>query len=399
MNCKEKYDSMLRVQVLSLPNMVKEQVNNCFTDKKLRSFIEPEKAKHIERIFISGCGDSNPVGAVLLDKFKKISGIKDCYALDPMEFSRFIKREQFGNEGSSVSIAVSARGGSSRISEMLVKAKAAGSIPALITDGRKSKAVEKAEYSFFIDTPPMANAVPGLRSYFSCLIGFIAVGCSIGIARGQMTYEDALKIGDSIIDYIRKYSRIITEAWDDLAFDVALKWKDYKRFDFIGNGRAYYSGYFDSMKFYECSGTCCCYTDPENWIESNRYFAAPDTIGTLFIIHKNQSGYEAAKHAIEIACNVGRPVIVISDADKMEFVSNIIYFPLVSTRKEDDWLYSLIDYCPGALIASAHSMMSGRKKKYYKDADGKIKTENPEHMRFLDPTLKTQHNSKCEIHM
>ena len=393
----EKYDSMLRTQVLSLPGMVQEQVESCFNEQKLRSSLPVEQAKTAKRVFISGCGDSNPVGTVLLKTFKELSGIEDCFAMDPMEFSRYLKKEDFGQEGESLAIAVSARGGSARISEMLLKADACGGVPILITDGRKSKAAEKARYCYFLDAPPMANAVPGLRSYFSCLVGFLAAGCSIGLARESLTLGRVEGLAEQITRYVQSYDKLMEE-WDQKCFETAWDWREFKRFEFVGNASGVFSAYFSSMKFYESSGVCCRYVGVDDWVWAEQQGEEADKVGTMFLLHKSEPGYQKGME-MALSASKKRRIMVISDDNQLQSTPNVTFVPLIPPKDGAGWLVSLMDYCPASLVASAHCMMSGRKKKYYKDADGKIRTEDPTQMKFLNPELKTQHNSRCEIHL
>ena len=77
MNKKDYYNSVTD-QVRDLNNLASVQADLCFDLKTLSSALDAETAKNMQRVIITGCGDSYSAAGAMMPGFKQLSGLKKC---------------------------------------------------------------------------------------------------------------------------------------------------------------------------------------------------------------------------------------------------------------------------------------------------------------------------------
>ena len=117
---------------------------------------------------------------------------------------RFMKMEEVGTgePDSPLVIAISAGGGTARIREILKKANEMGAFTLLLTNKKESASAKEAKRVFFLNTPPMTEDFPGLRSYFAGLVGLIALACRMGEVRGILPPGSAQEFRNAVSGYV-----------------------------------------------------------------------------------------------------------------------------------------------------------------------------------------------------
>ncbi len=392
---KAKYNSPLRNQVFSLPHLVDTQLDRSFCKEKLQGVLSMSEIFDARKILVTGCGDSYAAASVMAPVLQKYCDVFGCQAVDTIEFNRFTPKEDIGigEPNSPLVLVVSAGGSTARIVETLEKAKRVGALPILVTNKAQSPAVSAAKRVFFQDTPPMENDFPGLRSYFASLLGLSAIALRMGHVRGVLPSTAEKEWREAISGYVRSYESIL-ETIDDQMFELAQTWKDFDRFDFIGDGPELYSALFGLEKFYECTGIRGVYDDTENWCHINFFIRNPQTVGTVVMADKNSPSFSRTVETIASAQRIGRPVLVITNADKSQFVEGVTVCTLPEAPAGFEWLLPLMDYAPAALLASYCCTLAGRK---YFNAYDPFTNIYDRSVKYFDANVLTMASSKVEI--
>ena len=394
---KTDYLNPLGNQVISLPGLVDEQLKRCFDKERLQNLLSVPEIFDIRKIYISGAGDSIAAAGAMADVLLNCTGVFHCEVMEPMEFSRFTPAANIGigEPNSPLVIAISAGGGTARISEILDKANALGALSMVLTNKQGSRATEHAKKTFFLDTPAMENDFPGLRSYFASMIGLISLACRMGRVKNILPPTAPEAFRRAISEYVHSFGPVM-EKIDTQMFELAKKWKDFERFNFIGSGAELYSALFSLEKFYECTGVVSNYDDAEDWCHIDYYLKTPENIGTVVYADKNAPDFSRTKETICAACGIHRPTLVITNAHEGEFPKEASICRIPEAPKGFEWLMPLMDYAPAALLAGYCCTLAGRK--FFNEYDPIAKAYNGGGI-FFNKNIMTMSTSKIEVHI
>ena len=358
MNKKDFYNT-IGLQIEDLNTLVDIQTEKCFDQNKLSSLLSEDLYKNLKRVIITGCGDSYSAAGAMLSAFKLHSGIKASAVPDPMEFCRFYTKEEVCcgfTEDQVLVIAVSASGGSERIVEIMEKANKLGVNSMLITNNPESAGAKAAKTVFHVETPAGCNS-PGLRSYFASMVAIVAFGAYVGLKQGLISDERFDSIKKMIVDYVKicmkDYEKI-----DDQVFELAQTWKGLKKFEVIGDDVEGFSGQFVEEKFIECAGVYAAHADSEDWCHINFWLRDPHTIGTIIMVPEMAPNFDRMVTTITSAVGVGRPVMIVSDADADQFPEGACICRM--PKPEELWMAPLMDFYPGSLMAGYVAALAGK---------------------------------------
>lgn len=346
---KQDYYNTINLQIEDLRTLVEVQAEKCFDIDKLSALMSEETVKGLKRVIITGCGDSFSAAGSMKPAFGEHSGLKAVSAPDPMEFCRFYEEREIlkGNRPEEVLvIAVSASGGSDRIVEILQKAGEFGTGSMLISNNPESKGAKAAKYMYHVETPEGCNS-PGLRSYFASMVAIAALGAYIGLQQGYITEERFGAIKTNIVDYTRQVMEQYT-CIDDQIFSLGETWKTYGKFEVVGDGAQNASAQFVEEKFIECAGVYATHADSEDWCHINFFLREPENIGTIFLAPSGTPGFDRMVYSIRSAAGIGRPVLVVTDAEEEAFPEGIAVCKI--PKAPEAWMSPLVDFIPGSLM-------------------------------------------------
>ena len=145
-------DSPLCNQVFSLPGMVEEQVEICFSPEQLEQILPIKDCFDIRKVFLTGCGDSLAAAGNMTPIIEKYCDIMSCKALDPITFTRYMTKSDIGigEPNSPLVLSISAGGETARVVEVLKKASELGAFPLVITGKPDSTCAETAKKAFIM---------------------------------------------------------------------------------------------------------------------------------------------------------------------------------------------------------------------------------------------------------
>lgn len=347
---KTDYFNTVTLQTDSLFDLAPVQVKSVFNTEKLNTMMSLEEFASIKKVVITGCGDSYSAAGAVRSIFANVSHISDVYAPDVMDFTTFWTPEDIQTKkGNTLVIAVSASGGSQPIKNILDTGRDAGAKTMLVTNNTNSKNAEHADYVFDVETPAL-NDVPGIRSYMASMFALIALGAHIGVANGFSTNGEFVEIGNKIIEYVASNK----DAYDDLdtlSLNVAMDWKEFRRFEMIGDGPDWFSSLFVEQKLIECAGYHTTHVDSEDWSHINIFLKNPESIGTVIHAFKDNPSFSRLIETTNSAAKMGRPVLLVTDAVDVELDPNIRVSLMASPSKDYPWMSTLFNFVPGALLS------------------------------------------------
>lgn len=393
---KLAYDNPIRRQVLSLPDLLEAQLESCFSGDKLYELMSIAEIFDVRGIILTGAGDSFAAAGAARSVLEKYCEVFYCNAVNSMEFTRVMTGKDVGagSPGSPLVIAISANGGTARVVEVLQKATELGAFPILITNNPESRAAKAAKRVFVMDTPKMENDFPGLRSYFASLIGLFSIACRMGHVKGVLPPIAPISFQEAIRDYIMRLKPYLEEI-DNQMFELAQKWHKFERFDFIGDDQGLYSALFGLEKFVECNGAHCAYDDSEGWCHVNFFLKDPESVGTVVFADKNRKSFSRIQETVWSACEIGRPTLVITNADRLLFDKRAEVCEIPVAKPGYEWLSVLAEYVPASLLAGFCAALDGRR--FFHGFDTKTNTWDRS-VRHFNDGVSTMSNSKIEIH-
>ncbi|MEH7236415.1 hypothetical protein [Bacillus sp. JJ1562] len=379
---KQDFANYLRNQIYSLPDLVEQQVENCF-GPSVRDLMSMAEIFDARKIIITGCGDSYAAALAMKPVIEKYC---DCFGVDVMrtiEFTRFLSKEEIGigEPNSPIVIVISVGGSTARACEAIEKANRVGAFSILLTNNEKSKAAGIANRVFSVNTPKFPNDSPGLRSYFASIIGLIAFASRLGHVRGTLGPTGPSSWKEAIVSYVKSFETVL-DSIDSQMFELAETWADFRKFDFIGDDVGNASALFGADKFIECCGSICTVDDSEDWCHINYFLKDPEDIGTVVMADKYAPSFGRIVETIGSAQKIGRPVLVITNAEKESFIEGVTVCKLPDTPDSFEWLQPLMDYVPIALLTGYIAKMN--QLDYFMGSS-------------LDPEVLTLSTSKIEI--
>lgn len=347
---KKNYYNTINLQIENLKDLAEVQVELCFNLSKLSGLMSKERIQNLKRVVITGCGDSYSAAGSMLHAFRLHSNIHDTVAPDPMEFCRFFTEEELlkgYSKDEVLVIAISASGSSERIVEMMRKGQQHGVQTMLITNNPKSKGALAAESVFHVETPDGCNS-PGLRSYFASMIALNAFSAYVGLIQGHITQVRFDGIQQQIVQYAKTFLGDL-ERIDDQMFSISLDWKNFSKFELIGDENEGFSAQFVEEKIIECAGVHCTHVDSEDWCHINYFLREPGNIGTIVMVNSQAPNFDRMQYTLQSAVDIGRPVLVVTDASEDSIPKGT---SICRIAPAEPWLMPLMDFIPGSLLGS-----------------------------------------------
>ncbi len=342
----------------------------------------------IERIYLTGCGDSHHAVVASALAFEQISGIP-CCAQTAMQLSRYTTSLfSKADEGSILVLAVSASGEVSRTVESLEQASHTGARTVALTSNVESTLADVADLVMSTSIPQLSIespsisvpgsttvpgsitvpgnvVVPGSRSYITSLISLYAVAIAAGLAQNHLSESDATNLVEELSDSSSGLQRTIDNS-TDLVEAAADKWIDESDYVFCGAGPNYGTALFSAAKLLEACGDPALGQDLEEWAHL-QYFARKASTPTL-VISGGLLDQDRAEEIFIAASTIGRQTAIIAPAESP--LAGIVdadqfYFQVAPIRESFSPLLTAI---PGLLFASERARVL--EEPYFRDFGG-----------------------------
>lgn len=324
----ENYENNMRLQALSLPELMRQQYNDL--ESKTRTVLTTPEIFSVQRIILTGCGDSHAAAMAIKYTFEELTNIP-TEVVPAIELSRFYSKKQLGfAPNNPLVIAVSNSGSVARVGEAMQRARRHGAFTLGITGKRESLLGRSAERILDLNIPPFVSA-PGTRSYLVSLMSLHLLAIRIGEVRGCYTMDQAMDYRKDILlqaDILEK----MLPAMDQQMLQLAGEWKKLEAFDFIGCGSDYATAWFGHAKVFEASGHYAMCMNTEEWLHMNFFMKNIDRIGTIMVCGSDNPGLSRAQELAGYAVNdMKRPTLIVTD-DPTAFHTQAIVCPTPKSR-------------------------------------------------------------------
>lgn len=320
-----------------------------------RGLLPDEKLRRIDRIILSGCGDSYLACVEALQAFSFYLG-DGCQVMAPgiIEATRYLPLEE--QEPNTLIVAVSAGGGSARVVELLERGKKHGCMTVALTHNAESRVAKAADYIYLTKIAPDA---PGLGSYYASMLSLLILAAVLSEVRSGDT-KACTELLEALLEYhvlfMRRFDRI-----DEDCQAAAEEMKSAKGFEVIADGPQFACAEFVSAKFAEASGDKCTVIDSENFFHVNNMIAPELAYGTMLLAWSDEANIGRIADAAMFAYSKGRYVFLICDKEPSEVgISAPVGFCRIPLPREDyRFLGLLYAYIPGTLLASYRAVQQG----------------------------------------
>ena len=344
-------------QIQSLPALIRE-IFQPFDDV-VRSALDRETCRSVQRLFVTGCGDSHHAALTTELAFEALAGVP-TEPMTALQFARYaVGYLPQASPGSNVVVGMSVSGEVTRTAEALTLARQAGAVTLALTATPGSRAANSVERVLLTQTSPFPDppgtTTPGVRSYAANQLALFLMAVRIGEARGKLTSSEASAVRREINALAEAADQTIA-ACDGSARVLAEAWVDAQDFVFCGSGPNYGTALFSAAKLLEASGDPALAQDTEEWAHL-QYFARAVSTPTFFI----SAGGRDVSRAIEVAVAaqaIGRRVVAVCPPSAAALSAAAAKtLPLPDGVRE--MFTPLIAAIPGALFAAYRADVLG----------------------------------------
>ncbi len=332
-------------QAWSLPELLRQQYADL--EPKTRKILTTPEIFSIQKIILTGCGDSYAAGLATKHIFELLTGIP-TEVVSALDLARYYHPKQIGDSPNNpLVIAVSNSGGVARISEAVQFVNSCGGFTLGITGRPESPLGQNAKRVMKLDIPSFESS-PGVRSYLVSVMALLLLAIRIGEVRGCYTMDTAMGYRYDFLNQADALEKMLPEM-DAQTRELAKQWKDCSCFDFVGGGFDYATAFFGWAKILEATGRPTMQINTEEWLHLNFFARDYANIGTVIVANTTNPAASRQNEVIRLAAQLGRPLMIITDGGKEDFGVDAIYVRVPHT--ETHITMPLTQYVPCALLA------------------------------------------------
>lgn len=351
-----KYENPMSRQVYSLPDLIENQYDDL--EPKTRTVLSFQEIFNIQRIILTGCGDSYAAGMATKYAFEMLTGIP-TEVVSAIELSRFYCEKHLGVDcRNPLVISVSNSGTGARVSEAVQRAKKHGCYILGVTGNLESPLAEFSDKVLQLDIPKFESA-PGVRSYMVSVMALLLLAIRFGEVRGKYTMSQASDYRKDIRQQGELLSTMLPQM-NEACEKVAEEWKDFPCYDFIGAGFDYAAAWFGWAKILEATGKFAMHINSEEWFHLNFFARDAKHLGTIVVGNTTNPAMSRTREMVKYANELHRPLVVITDGSAEDFGGEKAEYIKVPSPKYPITM-PLTQYAPICLIASYISVLIGEK--------------------------------------
>lgn len=351
-----KYNNPMSRQVMSLPELIETQYEDL--EPKTRTVLSFEEIFNIQRIVLTGCGDSYAAAMATKHAFEMLTGIP-TEVVTAIELSRFYCKKHLGIDcRNPLVIAVSNSGTGARVSEAVQRARKHGCFVLGVTGNEASALGVNSDKILKLDIPPFEGA-PGTRSYMVSVMSLLLLAIRFGEVRLQYTMDQAMDYREDIKRQGAELKKLLPSMEDSCAA-VAEEWKDFPCYDFVGAGFDYATAWFGQAKILEATGKFAMHINTEEWFHLNFFARNAKEMGTVVIANTTNPAHSRTKELVKYANVLHRPLVVVTDGEAFDFNEEAATYIKVPKPKYPITM-PLTHFAPVCLIAAYISELIGEK--------------------------------------
>lgn len=310
-----KYNNPMSRQVESLPELIESQYEDL--EPKARKVLSFQEIYNIQRIVLTGCGDSLAAAMATKHAFEMLTGIP-TEVVTAIELSRLYCKKHMGVDcRNPLVIAVSNSGTGARVAEAVERARKHGCYVLGVTGREDSPLGIHSDKILKLNIPDFEGA-PGTRSYLVSVISLLLLAIRFGEVRHQYTMDQAMAYRYDIRNQGKALQELLPEM-KAVCAKVAEEWKDFPCYDFIGAGFDYATAWFGHAKILEATGKFAMHINTEEWFHLNFFARNAKEMGTVVVANTTNPAHSRSKELVKYANVLHRPMVVITDGDASDF--------------------------------------------------------------------------------
>lgn len=351
-----KLENPMSRQVFSLPELIETQYEDL--EPKAREVLSFQEIFNIQRIVLTGCGDSYAAGMATKHAFESLTGIP-TEVVQAVELSRFYCEKHLGIDcRNPLVISVSNSGTGARVSEAVQRARKHGCYVLGVTGNMNSPLAQNSDKVLKLDIPKFESA-PGTRSYMVSVMALLLLAIRFGEVRGKYTMDQAMDYRKDIKNQGELLRNLLPEM-DEICQKVAEEWKDFPCYDFVGAGVDYATAWFGQAKILEATGKFAMHINSEEWFHLNFFARDAKHFGTVVVANKENEALSRTKEMVKYANELHRPILLITDGSAEDFNGEEAIYVKVPQPKYS-MNVALTYYAPICLLASYISVFINEK--------------------------------------
>jgi len=308
-------ETAMAEQIHSLPKLIRE----CMPafEQVVREALDPELCGPLERLYVTGCGDSYHAALASELAFHELGHVPS-QSLSALAFSRYTVPFLARAERSAV-IGISVSGEVSRTVEALQLARQAGATTIALTGSPKSRLAQAADCVLLASVAPLRQVpTPGVRSYIASLLMLYLAAVRMGELRDALNAAASGAARRELLG-VAQAVRATMESGEPALQSLAERWADASEYVFAGGGPNYGTALFSAAKLLEASGEAAVGQDVEEWAHL-QYFGRAEKAPTFVIDPGGRSSSRARELAVA-ARAVGRRVAAIVPYGEVEIAA------------------------------------------------------------------------------
>ena len=319
--------------------------------------LSDEDIAKIEKIILTGAGDSYCAGVSTASAFELVAGIV-TRAMRVVEVARFVNYEEKGYTPEQyLVIGTSVSGNVSRVREALERANAHGANTLAATGNNTAPVGRTAKHIIYVKLPKTDVALwPGAINYSASMIALYNIALRIAKCRGAISEEEYADMKKSIRDFIESY-RDYLPSIEEKAFEVAQCFNDRRSLDFIGDHSDYATAFVGSAKVLEAYGGYTTYDDSEDWNHINYFLRNPESIGRVIVANEDTPSFGRVIETANTVKQLGSPCMVVTDAEEKLFPEG--FFVFRTPKPKYSWLNPLMQHFCFAMVAGYIAELKG----------------------------------------
>ena len=297
-------------QTFSLPGLLRQQYEDL--EPKTRKVLTTPEIFSVQRIVLTGCGDSHAAAMATKPIFEMLTGLP-VEVVPALDLARYYPKKQLGfAPNNPLVIAVSNSGGIARVGEAIQRVVKHGGFALGVTGNADSLLGRSVSRILPLEVPAFESA-PGTRSYLVSVLALLLLAVRMGEVRGRFTMDEAMAYRLDILAQADALERLLP-GMDAQMRALAERWKNLEAYDFISGGRDYAAAWFGHAKVFEAIGRYAMCVNAEEWLHLNFFLRPVDKIGTVMVCCGDNPGLSRMRECLgHAARDMGRPTLLITD--------------------------------------------------------------------------------------
>jgi glucosamine--fructose-6-phosphate aminotransferase (isomerizing) len=366
-------------------------------EPQVEQVITPDLARRIQKIYLTGCGDSFFAALAVRLFFDKYAAVP-TEPIESMEFARYAVEAM---PRDLLVVGISNSGRVSRTVEAVIQARRRGATTIAAT-GYMDRALAQEADGMLIGSLPNIRAVlgaldatierrglsgegfleriaepgaaqrmaealgigsgvnllmVGLGAYLSSILILYLIGLRLAELRGRLNAQQAADLKREMVGFTNV---LVRTANADLqpSVELASALKNHTAFLFLGSGPSYASALLSAAKLFEQPHLNGVGQYLEEWAHLQSFFTRPDG-PPIFVIVPPGNSRDRAMEVIRGAKNMGGRIIAVCDSEDSEVIELADWVMPIHGRLKEEFS-PLVYVVPGQLFAFAMLQVRGQ---------------------------------------